>query len=63
MATNAQVFVNYREDDDPSVAVLIDEELSRRFGPDRVFRAARSIPLGTPFPEAIRKALRSASLP
>jgi hypothetical protein len=62
MATNAQVFVNYREDDDPSVAVLIDEELSRRFGPDRVFRAARSIPLGTPFPEAIRKALRSASV-
>ncbi|MEU5696226.1 toll/interleukin-1 receptor domain-containing protein [Actinosynnema sp. NPDC020468] len=40
------VFLNYRAADEPFGTALVDRELSRRFGSDAVFRAAKSIPLG-----------------
>jgi hypothetical protein len=43
------IFVNYRSDDEPGVAVLLDEKLCERFGRDRVFRDNRSIGLGGDF--------------
>ncbi|MET3424868.1 hypothetical protein BJ973_004080 [Actinoplanes tereljensis] len=43
------IFVNYRSDDEPGVAVLLDEKLCERFGRDRVFRDNRSIGLGVDF--------------
>ena len=39
----AKVFVNYRAEDEPFAAALIDRELSRRFGSSEVFIASRSI--------------------
>ena len=39
----SEIFINYRGSDEPYAAALIDQELSRRFGPARVFRAGRSI--------------------
>ncbi|MFE7268415.1 hypothetical protein ACFU9B_41625 [Streptomyces sp. NPDC057592] len=37
------VFINYRTGDGEKTAALIDQELSRRFGNGRIFRASKSI--------------------
>jgi hypothetical protein len=45
------------------MAVLIDEKLCRVFGPDRVFRASRSLPAGVAFPaELVAEATNCAAM-
>ncbi|MEU7489082.1 toll/interleukin-1 receptor domain-containing protein [Streptomyces sp. NPDC042319] len=58
----ADVFINYRTGDGDKTAALIDQELSRRFGRDRIFRASKSIAPGDAFPEALSGGLRHCSL-
>lgn len=38
-----EIFINYRTGDGAELAALFDEDLSRRFGSDKVFRASKSI--------------------
>lgn len=47
------MFINYRGEDSPHCAALIDHTLSVRLGVDRVFRDCRSIPAGEDFADAI----------
>lgn len=54
------VFINYRTGDEASAAKLIDLDLSRRFGSDRIFFASKSIKPGENFPDALRRAVRSS---
>ncbi|MFF9360321.1 toll/interleukin-1 receptor domain-containing protein [Streptomyces griseoluteus] len=54
------VFINYRTGDGERTAALLDQELSRRFGQDRVFRASRSITPGDAYPEVLLTALRQS---
>jgi TIR domain len=54
------IFVNYRSTDS-GWAVLLDRELSARFGPDAVFRASRSIRPGQDFPDRILHELQQSS--
>lgn len=56
------VFVNYRTDDDPSMATLLDTALSARFGQDSVFLDYRSIPPGEDFVAALLAAVRRAAV-
>lgn len=56
------VFINYRTGDGERTAALLDQELSRRFGQDRVFRASRSIAPGHAYPEVLLTALRHSSV-
>lgn len=55
------VFINYRGSDS-AWAVMLDRELTRQFGPDRVFQASRSIPAGADFTEWIMDHLRRSSV-
>ncbi|ANW19529.1 toll/interleukin-1 receptor domain-containing protein [Streptomyces clavuligerus] len=55
------VFVNYRTGDEEATATLIEHELSRRFGSDRVFRASKSIPPGQRYPQELLTAVRRSS--
>jgi len=57
-----EVFINYRTGDGEKTAALIDQELSRRFGPQHVFRASRSISPGEAYPDSLLAALRHSSL-
>ncbi|MFJ5882088.1 toll/interleukin-1 receptor domain-containing protein [Kitasatospora cineracea] len=52
------VFVNYRTGDGDEVAALLEHELSARFGSEQVFRASKSIPAGSRFPQALITAAR-----
>ncbi|MEU5158597.1 toll/interleukin-1 receptor domain-containing protein [Streptomyces sp. NPDC020875] len=52
------VFVNYRTGDEEATATLVARELSRRFGGDNVFRASKSIEVGSHFPQALITAVR-----
>jgi hypothetical protein len=52
-----KIFINYRSCDDPFAALFIDKRLTERFGPERVFRDARTIRPGTHFPTEISQAL------
>ncbi|MEV8506333.1 hypothetical protein AB0368_16070 [Actinoplanes sp. NPDC051475] len=56
------VFLNYRTADAALGAVMVDERLSARFGPDAVFRDNRSIALATRFDTVLWKRLRSADV-
>ncbi|MCN9243804.1 toll/interleukin-1 receptor domain-containing protein [Streptomyces sp. RY43-2] len=56
------VFINYRTGDGDKTAALIDHELSRRFGRDRIFRASKSIAPGSPYPDGLLTGLRSSSV-
>ncbi|MFG3113533.1 toll/interleukin-1 receptor domain-containing protein [Streptomyces sp. NPDC048197] len=58
----SKVFINYRTGDGEKTAALIDQELSRRFGPEHIFRASKSIAPGEAYPEALLAALRRSSL-
>ncbi|MFD4575971.1 toll/interleukin-1 receptor domain-containing protein [Streptomyces sp. NPDC058417] len=51
------IFVNYRTGDEESAATLIDRELARRFGRERVFFASKSIEPGHRYPAALVKAV------
>ncbi|CAM02649.1 TIR domain-containing protein [Saccharopolyspora erythraea NRRL 2338] len=52
------VFINYRTGDDESAAALIDQDLSLRFGSERIFRASKSIEPGEDFTERLVAAVR-----
>lgn len=52
-----QVFLNYRADDEPFGVTMLDQELSRRFGPDAIFLAAKSIPLGSDWEHQMYQAI------
>ncbi|MFE7312257.1 TIR domain-containing protein [Streptomyces sp. NPDC057555] len=56
------IFVNYRTGDEEATATLIERELSRRFGSERVFRASKSIGLGRSFPRELIIAVRRSSV-
>ncbi|WP_030269803.1 toll/interleukin-1 receptor domain-containing protein [Streptomyces sp. NRRL B-24484] len=56
------IFVNYRTKDEDSTATLIERDLSRRFGTDRVFRASKSIRIGQAFPQELLTAVRRSSV-
>ncbi|MFF4171333.1 toll/interleukin-1 receptor domain-containing protein [Streptomyces sp. NPDC001744] len=51
------VFVNYRTGDEETAAAMIARELSRRFGPERIFFASDSIEAGRRFPAELARAL------
>ena len=55
------VFINYRTGDGEKTAALIDQELSRRFGRDRIFRASKSIAPGRSYPAALLAGLRHST--
>jgi hypothetical protein len=54
------VFINYRTGDEESAAALIERDLSARFGPEKVFRASRSIQAGETFPQRILGAVHGS---
>ncbi|MEU8700974.1 toll/interleukin-1 receptor domain-containing protein [Streptomyces sp. NPDC048680] len=56
------VFINYRTGDGEKTATLIDQELSRRFGSGRIFRASKSIPPGQAYPETLLTKLRQSTV-
>ncbi|KOG61080.1 hypothetical protein ADK76_14380 [Streptomyces griseoflavus] len=62
MSQYPEVFINYRTVDEPNGAALIENHLSQRFGSDLIFRDGKSIPAGSPFPEALRQAARHCSV-
>lgn len=56
----SDVFINYRTGDEESAATLIERDLSARFGPEKIFRASRSIEAGEAFPERILGAVHGS---
>jgi hypothetical protein len=58
----ADVFINYRNNDEESAAVLIERDLSTRFGKEKIFRAGRSIEAGSEYPETILDAVRGSRI-
>jgi hypothetical protein len=52
------IFVNYRSGDEEFTATLVEREMSRRFGDEKVFRASKSIRPGSKFPQEILAAVR-----
>ncbi|MET8698412.1 TIR domain-containing protein [Kitasatospora sp. NPDC004723] len=56
------IFVNYRSSDEDTGAAMIERELSRRFGSERVFRASKSIKIGRRFPQELLTAVRRSSV-
>ncbi|MET7633569.1 MULTISPECIES: toll/interleukin-1 receptor domain-containing protein [unclassified Streptomyces] len=56
------VFINYRTGDGDKTAALIDQELSRRFGSDRIFRASKSIAPGQAYPDELLAGLRRSAV-
>ncbi|MFJ3590652.1 toll/interleukin-1 receptor domain-containing protein [Streptomyces sp. NBC_01259] len=56
------VFINYRTGDGETTATLIDQELSRRFGRERIFRASKSIAPGRLYPDELLHGLRRSSV-
>lgn len=56
------VFVNYRTGDEETCAVLIERELSRRFGSARIFLDSKSIRPGSAFPQELLAAVRASSV-
>lgn len=56
------VFINYRTGDGDEAAVIIEKVLSERFGQERIFRAAKSIAPGSPYPETLLDAVRNSAI-
>jgi hypothetical protein len=56
-----EIFINYRTGDEESAAAMIDRELSRRFGSDRIFFASKSIAPGRRFPDELLSAAGECS--
>ena len=56
------VFINYRTGDGDEAAAMVEKVLSERFGKERVFRAARSIAPGSPYPETLLNAVRKSAI-
>jgi tetratricopeptide (TPR) repeat protein len=62
VAVGCGVFINYRGDDSEFCAEFVFEELSARFGEDRVFLDSRSIPIGHDFVDALLRRLRACNV-
>ncbi|MGX1541174.1 toll/interleukin-1 receptor domain-containing protein [Streptomyces adustus] len=58
----ADVFINYRTGDGNDIAVLIDNELTKRFGKNHAFRASKSIAPGVAYPDALLRGVRRSAL-
>src|SRR5262250_979053 len=56
------VFINYRGADSDTAAMLVDRELTERFGSDQVFLDCRSILAGTDFAPELLRRLRTCSV-
>lgn len=56
------VFINFRTGDEESAAALIETELSRMFGTERIFRDSKSIRAGTDFAHEIVRAVRKSTV-
>ena len=54
------VFINYRTGDEESAATLIEQNMSARFGKEKIFRASRSIEAGEAFPQRILGAVHGS---
>ena len=54
------VFINYRGEDSHSYGALLHAELSRRFGLQRVFLDAESIPAGADYATQLLDRVRQA---
>ncbi|MET7397554.1 toll/interleukin-1 receptor domain-containing protein [Dactylosporangium sp. NPDC005572] len=57
-----QIFISYRSGDESFAAVTLDHLLCERFGPDAVFRDARSIPPATDYTEVLQDRLDRSDL-
>ncbi|MGW2417118.1 toll/interleukin-1 receptor domain-containing protein [Streptomyces tubercidicus] len=53
----SKIFINYRREGGAYAAALLDELLSRRFGENQVFRAARSLAPGSDYSKSILAAV------
>ncbi|WP_406509466.1 toll/interleukin-1 receptor domain-containing protein [Streptomyces sp. NBC_00212] len=53
-----ELFINYRTQDGKETAHRFDDELSKRFGTDSVFRAQKSIAPGTNYVDTLVKGVR-----
>lgn len=60
--TNPRIFINYRSGDQGLAALLLDRELSYRYGADQVFLDSRSLVAGTVFDTRLLAAVRSCSV-
>lgn len=56
-----QIFLNYRTDDERFGVALLDQELSRAFGPETVFFASKSIELGADWEKDMFDAVATSS--
>jgi TIR domain len=56
------VFINYRTGDGDEAASLVERYLSARFGSERIFRAAKSIPPGDGYPESLLDGVRGSQV-
>lgn len=56
------VFISYRTGDEESSATLIDQDLSRRFGTENIFRASKSIPPGADYERELLTAVRRSDV-
>jgi len=56
------IFINYRNGDEEATATAIDQELRRRFGSDRVFRASRSIQPGENYIQGLLTAVHGSEV-
>jgi hypothetical protein len=57
-----EIFINYRTSDGKDAAYAIHQELTRRFGDRMVFLAAKSIPAGENYQDALTKGVRRSSV-
>jgi TIR domain-containing protein len=58
----SDVFINFRSDDEPSAATMIERDLSARFGSEKIFRDSKSIRAGDEYPERMLSAVRGSRL-
>lgn len=56
----SDIFINYRTDDEASAATVIERELARRFGPERVFRDSTSMRAGEQFAKRLLGAVHGS---
>ncbi len=54
----ADVFINFRSEDEASAATMIERDLSARFGKEKIFRDSKSIRAGDEFPQRLLSAVR-----
>ncbi|MCW2875934.1 MAG: hypothetical protein JWQ95_34 [Sphaerisporangium sp.] len=57
-----EVFINYRTGDGEKTAALIEQNLSQRFGDERIFRASKSIAPGESYPDKLLGAVRRSAV-